>query len=375
VERIRRALIEREFVLYYQPKVNMRQGTVIGAEALIRWQCPEKGLLLPAVFLPAIEDHPLAVDLGEWVIDTALSQIESWSAIGLDIPISVNVGARQLQQTDFVERLRIILAAHPNVNPARLEIEVLETSALEDLVHVSRVMDACRDMGINFALDDFGTGYSSLTYLKRLPVGSLKIDQSFVHGMLLDPDDLSILDGVLSLATAFNRQAIAEGVETAEHGAMLLQLGCEQAQGYGIARPMPADSLPAWAESWHVDPSWCNLAVVNRINLPLLYAGIEHRAWVGTIENHLMGLRESLPTLDVHQCRFGKWLDAQLHVGHDTQLAYRDIEQLHNQVHALANELVELQSKGQNSEALAGLSELRNLRDALLGSLGRLYLG
>ena len=267
LERIRHALTEREFVLYYQPKVNMRTGKVIGAEALIRWQHPERGLLAPAVFLPVIEDHPLAVELGEWVIDNALTQIELWQTAGLDIPVSVNVGARQLQETNFVGRLRTLLAAHPNVNPEDLELEILETSALEDLAQVSMVINACREIGVTFALDDFGTGYSSLTYLKRLPVTLLKIDQSFVRGMLGDSDDLAILDGVLGLAVAFRRQVIAEGVETVEHGEMLLQLGCELGQGYGIARPMPASEMPAWAAAWRIDPSWANLSSVSRDDL------------------------------------------------------------------------------------------------------------
>ncbi|MFZ4535557.1 putative bifunctional diguanylate cyclase/phosphodiesterase [Propionivibrio sp.] len=264
VERIRRALVAREFVLYYQPMVNMRTGTVVGAEALIRWQHPESGLLPPSVFLPVIEDHPLAVEIGEWVIDTALTQMALWQANGLDIPISVNIGTRQLQQTAFVEQLRETLAAHPGIMPGRLELEMLETSSLEDLAGASRVIEACREFGVMFALDDFGTGYSSLTYLKRLPVTLLKIDQSFVRDMLGDPDDLAILEGLLGLATAFRRQVIVEGVETGEQGEMLLHLGCELAQGYGIARPMPAADLPGWASNWRPDPSWINRPLVSR---------------------------------------------------------------------------------------------------------------
>ena len=255
-EHIRLALTQGEFVLHYQPKVNMRTGKIIGAEALIRWQHPEKGLLAPATFLPVIEDHPLAVAVGEWVMNAALTQVESWHAIGLDLPVSVNIGARQLQQGDFVARLQGILAAHPQVRPSCIELEVLETSALQDMAQVSRVIEDCAQLGVMFALDDFGTGYSSLTYLKRLKVSSLKIDQSFVRDMLDDPDDLAILQGVIGLALAFKREVIAEGVETAAHGAALLRLGCELAQGYGIARPMPADQLPAWAATWRPDVSW-----------------------------------------------------------------------------------------------------------------------
>ena len=259
LERIRLALDKDEFVLHYQPKVNMHSGKVIGAEALIRWQHPEKGLLAPAAFLPVIEDHPLAVAVGEWVIEAALMQMEVWQANGLEMPVSVNIGARQLQQIDFVQRLQTLLGRHPQVHPSSIELEVLETSALQDMAQVSQVIEACAQMGVKFALDDFGTGYSSLTYLKRLRVELLKIDQSFVRDMLDDPDDMAILQGVIGLAGAFRRQVIAEGVETVAHGTALLQLGCELAQGYGIARPMPAEKLPAWVATWQPDAAWCEL--------------------------------------------------------------------------------------------------------------------
>ena len=256
LERIRLALALGEFVLHYQPKVNMHSGTVIGAEALIRWQHPQKGLLAPMTFLPAIEDHPLAVEVGEWVIDAAMHQMETWDAAGLDLPVSVNIGARQLQQADFVARLQAIHARHPQVRPGCIELEILETSALADMAQVSLVIEDCAKLGMKFALDDFGTGYSSLTYLKRLRVATLKIDQSFVRDMLVDPDDLAILQGVIGLAAAFKREVIAEGVETIAHGTVLLQLGCELAQGYGIARPMPPELLPAWAAAWQPDAAW-----------------------------------------------------------------------------------------------------------------------
>ena len=250
---IQQALYRQEFVLHFQPKVNLRSGELAGVEALIRWQHPDKGLLAPAAFLPVVEDHALAVDIGEWVIDKALSQIESWQTQGLHMPVSVNVGAHQLQQASFVARLRILLAGHPHVNPADLTLEILETSALRDIPYVSKVIEDCHQMGVAFALDDFGTGYSSLTYLKRLRVNTLKIDQSFVHNMLNDPDDLAILKGIIGLASAFKRNVIAEGVETLAHGTLLLQLGCDMAQGFCLARPMPAQDLPGWVKEWKVN--------------------------------------------------------------------------------------------------------------------------
>ncbi|AXR08512.1 EAL domain-containing protein [Salinimonas sediminis] len=246
IDNIRLALVNNEFTLHYQPKVNMRTGEIIGAEALLRWQHPNQGIIPPLAFLPAIEEHSISLTLGEWVIDEALSQITRWQAVGIHLPVSVNISAYQLQQGNFTERLSALLAAHPEAKANWLELEILETSALQDTSQVSATMHACHALGVRFSLDDFGTGYSSLTYLKRLPAYLIKIDQSFVRTMLDDPDDLAIIEGVIGLTKTFKRQVIAEGVETLAHGKALQKLGCELAQGYGIARPMPAANIPQW---------------------------------------------------------------------------------------------------------------------------------
>ena len=255
---IRSALDNHQFVLYYQPKVNMKTGVVTGVEALNRWQHPQRGLLNPIEFLPAIENSPMSIEMGEWVIDTALQQINQWQKMGLESPIntSVNIAAVQLQQPDFAKNLAALLAAHPDVEPCYLELEVLETSALDDLQHVSTIMKECMALGVKFALDDFGTGYSSLTYLRRLPAELIKIDQSFIRDMLDDTDDFAIVEGVIALAKSFKREVIAEGVETIAHGTALLQIGCELAQGYGIAKPMLGIEIPDWISHWQPDDSW-----------------------------------------------------------------------------------------------------------------------
>jgi diguanylate cyclase (GGDEF)-like protein/PAS domain S-box-containing protein len=369
LERIRVALAGHEFELHYQPKVNMRTGKLVGAEALIRWCHPERGLLPPALFLPSIEDHQLSVELGEWVIETALTQIDIWHAAGLNIPVSVNISARQMQQPDFVERLRLQLAAHPGIKPGDLEMEVLETSALEDLAKATKVINACNKLGVKFALDDFGTGYSSLTYLKRLPFTLLKIDQSFVRNMLSDPDDLAILEAVLGLSAAFRSQVIAEGVETVEQGEMLLQLGCELAQGYGIAHPMTARELPDWAAAWRTHPSWSNMPSFHRDDLSLLFAAVEHQVWVASVGSYLKDESDKIPLLDYHQCRFGAWLNAGGLIRHDEQIAYQAIEPLHQHMHALAKALCDLKARGRNAEALAGLHDLVDLQQDLLVQL------
>jgi diguanylate cyclase (GGDEF)-like protein/PAS domain S-box-containing protein len=260
LRRLAQALEKDEFVLYYQPKVNMKTGAVTGAEALIRWQHPELGLVPPASFLPLIEGHRLSDDVGTWVIGTALAQMSAWKKMGLTLAVSVNLGPRQLQQEDFYAVLCDMLARHPDVASEDLELEILETSALQNIDAVSQVMRVCRDLGVHFSIDDFGTGYSSLTYLKRLPAETLKIDQSFIRDMLSDQEDLAIVRGVIGLADAFHRKVIAEGVETIAHGEELLRIGCEQAQGYGISRPMPASMLPEWIASWQPPQEWRNVS-------------------------------------------------------------------------------------------------------------------
>ena len=256
ISNISAALNKHEFILYYQPKVDMSMGEVVGVEALIRWQHPVRGLVPPLDFLPLIENHAISLEIGEWVIDTALSQISQWQSIGITLPISVNISAYQLQQTDFVERLAKLLAAHADVSPHLLELEILETSAFSDINYVIATMKSCIALGVQFALDDFGTGYSSLTYLRRLPANLIKIDQTFIRDMLTDADDLAIVLAVVSLAKAFQLEVIAEGVETVEHGTALLQLGCNKAQGYGIARPMPASDILTWLSSWQPYRAW-----------------------------------------------------------------------------------------------------------------------
>ncbi|MBA6338260.1 EAL domain-containing protein [Colwellia sp. BRX8-7] len=256
IDDVRTAMASNEFVLHYQPKVNMQTGEVIGVEALIRWQHLVRGLVPPLDFLPIIEGHAISLELGEWVIDTALSQIIQWRSMGINLPISVNISAYQLQQSNFTTRLAALLALHPEVAPNYLELEILETSALNDISQVSATMNACNELGVHFALDDFGTGYSSLTYLRHLPAHLIKIDQTFVREMLENADDSTIVEAVIGLANAFRRDVIAEGVETIPHGLALLKLGCQLAQGYGIARPMPAVDIPKWVSNWKADDSW-----------------------------------------------------------------------------------------------------------------------
>ena len=257
-EQIRLAIQDNDLVLYYQPKVNMRTGELLGAEALIRWNHSQNGLLQPGQFLPMIENHPVSIELGNWVMQQALAQINQWQLQGFNIPVSINVDAKQLNQPDFVDSLQAAIAIYPNFRPGSLEIEILETVAFQDQEQANLVITACKNLGVEFAMDDFGTGYSSLTYLRQLSINTIKIDRSFVKDIDFNLDDLAIVDNVINLGVVMGRSIIAEGVETIKLGELLIKHGCEYGQGYAIAKPMPATELLAWKQQWRPDSTWIN---------------------------------------------------------------------------------------------------------------------
>ncbi|MCU0920395.1 MAG: EAL domain-containing protein [Burkholderiaceae bacterium] len=234
IGRVQEALDKSEFTLYYQPKVDMRRGVVLGLEALVRWDHPQHGLIAPMQFLPLIENTGLSSRVGDWVLGQALEHLAMWRRAGHDISVSVNVSARHLQEPDFALRLSELLARYPDAPATALELEVLETAAHADIEATSALLARCRAIGVRFALDDFGTGYSTLTYLKQLPVDVLKIDRSFVHHMLDDAQDRAIVEGVIGLARTFQCVVVAEGVESPAQARTLLDMGCNDAGRGGV---------------------------------------------------------------------------------------------------------------------------------------------
>ena len=248
--RFAEALERNELALYFQPQVNLRTGQVLGLEALLRWVHPQRGLLAPGEFLPHIQRQDLWVALGEWVIANALEKLSTWHHAGFQFRVSINVAGEHVQHPSFLQRLEQLLRARPDLPPQSVVLELLESSTLGSLEKVAEVIHACHTLGVEVALDDFGTGYSSLAYLKQLPVDMIKIDRSFVRELLQDERDLTILKGILLLARGCGHAVLAEGVESSEQAEMLLQVGCEQAQGYAIARPMPAEEVANWVREW-----------------------------------------------------------------------------------------------------------------------------
>lgn len=257
--RFTEALDNDELCLHYQPQVDMAQARVVGFEALVRWQHPEKGLLAPAEFLPLIEGTELEHALGEWVLRAVMKQLACWREEGRQLPVSVNISPSHLLSSNFIKRLSGLLANSPQVLPSLLKLEVVETAAMHDISMALSVITQCQALGVQVAIDDFGTGFSSLTYLRQLPVDLIKVDKSFVSDMLTDTSDRAIVESVIYMAKRFDRALMAEGVESLEHALALLKLGCHLAQGYGIARPMPAHHLGAWLASWPQRQEWQGL--------------------------------------------------------------------------------------------------------------------
>ncbi len=237
--RLHHAWERGEFLVYYQPKVNVNTGKITGMEALVRWQSPELGFVSPGKFIPIAEENGLIVPIGAWVLRTACTQSKAWLDAGLSpILMAVNLSARQLQQPDLVEMVAQILA-ETNLEPRFLELEITETTAMQNVDFTKEILRELNRMGVRISIDDFGTGYSSLNYLKNFPIHTIKIDRSFVRDMAVDPYDVAIASAVVALGKSFNMSVVAEGVETVEQLECLHKLGCEEMQGYLFSKPLP----------------------------------------------------------------------------------------------------------------------------------------
>ncbi|SUD45468.1 PAS/PAC sensor-containing diguanylate cyclase/phosphodiesterase [Pseudomonas fluorescens] len=254
---VSKALRNNELCLHYQPKINLSSGTITGYEALLRWQHPQEGIIYPQNFIPFVEQTNLIVDIGNWVIEQALTQISNWAVLGKTWSVAVNIAALHFQREDFVETLKHLLSRFPNSSPQMLDIEIVESVILENIPLVVKNINECKKLGVTFSLDDFGTGYSSLSYLKKLETHSIKIDQSFIRGILDDKNSLLLTIAIIGLAKSFNREVIAEGVETVEQAKLLMRLGCDSAQGYGFAKPMPVEAVISWSK--HFSPTHLSL--------------------------------------------------------------------------------------------------------------------
>lgn len=243
------ALKRNELGLHFQPKIDLASNTMVGVEALLRWQSPELGAVSPARFVPVMEETGLVVDIGQWIIREACRQHLAWRADGLPaIRIAVNLSARQLRDPAFVDSFERILG-ECGVGAGDIEVEITESMVMDDRQRAASALQALREMGIKIAMDDFGTGYSSLSYLNTFPIDTIKIDRSFVTDMTDDDDRANLIKAIISMGHALDRLVVAEGVETQAQADLLRQYACAQVQGYLISRPLPADGLAAYVRA------------------------------------------------------------------------------------------------------------------------------
>jgi diguanylate cyclase len=242
---LRRALDQRQFVLHYQPKVDVRTGRIDSAEALVRWRHPKRGLIAPAQFIPLAEETGLILPLGEWVIREACRQAFAWQAAGLrPLRVAVNLSAQQFRQKNLVDIVRSALTA-ARLEPQYLELELTESAVMDDAEESISILRELSELGVRISVDDFGTGYSSLSYLRRLPLDKLKIDRAFIREVVTSRDDAEIVRAIVSLAHALRLQVIAEGVETPDQLEFLNSLGCDQYQGFHFSAPVPSNAFVA----------------------------------------------------------------------------------------------------------------------------------
>jgi predicted signal transduction protein with EAL and GGDEF domain len=244
---LREAMVQHQFSVHYQAQVNS-QNTITGVESLVRWQDPRRGMVSPAEFIPLAEESGMILTLGQWVLNTACSQLAQWSkdAALAHLTMAVNVSARQFHQIDFVDQVLDALK-RTGANPRLLKLELTESMLISDIEGVVTKMSALKSLGVGFSLDDFGTGYSSLAYLKRLPLDQLKIDLSFVRDILVDPNDAAIAKMVIALAQSMGLAVIAEGVETQAQRDFLAAMGCPDYQGYLFSKPLPVGDFEVLA--------------------------------------------------------------------------------------------------------------------------------
>jgi diguanylate cyclase (GGDEF)-like protein/PAS domain S-box-containing protein len=345
LQEIKDALANQEFSLFYQPKINMDSGYVYGVEALIRWNKPNTGIVPPLEFLPIIEGTDIDIQLGEWVINNAFEQAENWLKQGLALELSINISPHHLLSDVFFSQIKKALSKYPGINTELLQIEILESVVISDVTKIADVMTKCRDtLGINFALDDFGTGYSTLSHLRNLPASTIKIDQSFVRNILQDNNDYSIIDGVIGLANSFGRNIIAEGVETNEHGLMLLLMGCRDAQGYGIARPMSAEEIPEWIDNYTSNPHWikCGNTELSVKERALSLFRLSANYWFDSFKAGLLTSEKDIPswTLKTHkQCQCGEWIKRAKQKKLFDKKWLLQLEANHESIHLQANQL------------------------------------
>lgn len=369
------AINEDQLVLFFQPKVTLSTGHIFGFEALIRWQHPQKGLLTPDRFIELVYDTELEVSLGQWVIKEALKQLEQWQQAGHKYQLSINLTAYHLSTSDFFDWLQFEIKRYPKLDTSRFQIEILESNRLSDLSLISNVVEFCKsEFGITTALDDFGTGYSSLTHIRVLPVDVVKVDQCFVRRMLTEPEDCKIVEGVIALAQSFNIQVIAEGVESIAHGEVLLAMGCNQAQGYAIAKPLPSEQLTTFLDSYQPFGQWCEQSGLlknhKQARLSLFYFYLKH--WMNQLQDRLFAepeIKTEWPITQLSDSHCGIWLEKARYHHYLDNITLDQISNYHQYIFQSGNDLLARHLAGEIYASRAGYNAQKTAFQTTLDEL------
>ncbi|BCN92288.1 hypothetical protein THMIRHAM_00730 [Thiomicrorhabdus immobilis] len=354
------AMLNKEFELYYQPKVNCKTGQTLSLEGLIRWIHPQHGLIPPIDFLNKIQQFDLMDTFSEYVLEQGVQSLKKINAKGYQLGVSLNIEGSILLNQSFRNKLLQLFADNPDVLPEQLTLELLESSALEDVHKIARQITQLQTEGFKFAIDDFGTGHASLNYLKNLPVDEVKIDQEFIREIFSETNSLSIIEAIKSMAEAFNLTVVAEGAETEKHIELLLQLGIESIQGYAIAKPMNQEQVFEWLNNPNINPKWQTIIEINGLEKRILKAQLAHSAWIDRIESVVTGNLdiESINDLSHTQCEFGLWLHSKGSQIIKNKSVFEQINILHQEIHSIAHQAIqslELDDKAEAQRVLAVL--------------------
>jgi diguanylate cyclase (GGDEF)-like protein len=346
LNKIKKSIEKNEFCLYYQPKINVVSGQIVEVEALARWNHPLLGILSPSEFLPLVEnDDDLSTLFNHWVIAQAITQLKQWQADGLYIKICINISPREFKQPEFMEKITKIFSDNQASLDllSYLEFEILESAAVENLNKSNKIIKECKLLGINFALDDFGTGYSSLMHLKELNIDTIKIDRTFVSGMLDNSEDMAIVQAVIGLANAFDISVTAEGAENIEQVMSLMEIGCDDIQGYALARPMPQNAMKVFIDKFVPDPRWklASQTLPSKAHFELLLAESNHKYWVDLVLHELENsqMDDALFHTNYTLCKFGKWFEKSKNKNYKKSPHFKEIETVHKQLHKKVQEI------------------------------------
>jgi diguanylate cyclase (GGDEF)-like protein/PAS domain S-box-containing protein len=340
LNKIKTALEKGEFCFYFQPKINVRYKTVIEIEALIRWAHPLLGLMSPAEFLPLIENNEeLSNSFDAWVIKAGILQLDAWQKEGIFVKLCVNISPKQFKQKNFTEKLKQLIEQN-NLDLdllSYLEFEILETAAVEHLHNSNNVIKECKELGITFALDDFGTGYSSLMHLKDLAVNTIKIDKSFVQEMLENPQSMAIVKSIIGLANAFDISVTAEGVQTMEQILSLMEIGCDEIQGYAITHPLEKAEMKNFLLNFTPDPRWKMVAqtLPSKADFELLIAKANHKFWIESAMNELAQeeMNETIFQTTHAECKFARWFEKVKKQNFAVTPHLQELDLLHQKIH------------------------------------------